>query len=44
MELNSISITINIFNPFNDISSYIYEDDEKEIELYINCQITKRAN
>jgi len=44
MELNSIPIIINIFNMFNNISSYIYEDDRKEIKLYIDCQITKRAN
>jgi len=46
MELNSIPIIINIFNTFNDISSYIYiyKDDEKEIELCIDRQITKRAN
>jgi len=41
MELHSI--VINIFYTFNDIS-YIYEDDEEEIELcFINCQIN-RAN
>jgi len=31
MELHLI--IINIFCTFNDISSYIYEDDEEEIEL-----------
>jgi len=41
---NEITFNHNIFYTFNDISSYIYEDDEEEIELcFINCQMN-RAN
>jgi len=50
MELNLIPIIINIFNIFNNILSFIYVYvcvyiyEEKEIELCIDCQITKRVN